>query len=170
MSDTSLDQVLSQRLDARRDIVNVDIPTVKLVIFELGEQRFAFHSSHIREILAQTEVFFLPGCPSSLEGVINVRGDIESVMRPHAMLQVADSTVGRSSSILLGEGSGMRSGIRVDRVVDVTDVPQSSIQPPGATQPEHLRTLVLGVLQFQAQAVTVLDLDQLFSSYARGLG
>lgn len=170
MNDTNLDQVLSQRLDASRDIVNVDIPTVKLVIFELGEQRFAFHGSHIREILAQAEVFFLPGCPSSLEGVINVRGDIESVMRPHAMLQVADNAVGRSSSILLGEGSGMRSGIRVDRVVDVTDVPQSSIQPPGAMLPEHLRALVLGVLHFQAQAVTVLDLDQLFVSYARGLG
>ncbi|MDO8775059.1 MAG: chemotaxis protein CheW [Burkholderiaceae bacterium] len=170
MSETTLDQVLSQRLDTNKDIVNVDIPMVKLVIFELGNQCFAFYSAHIREILAQAEVFFLPGCPASLEGVINVRGDIESVMRPHEMLHLADSGVARSSSILLGVGAGMRSGIRVDRIVDVTDVPQNSIQPPPATLPEHMRALVLGVLNFQAQPVTVLDLDKMFSDYARGLG
>jgi purine-binding chemotaxis protein CheW len=170
MSETTLDQVLSQRLDTNKDIVNVDIPMVKLVIFELGNQCFAFHSAHIREILAQAEVFFLPGCPASLEGVINVRGDIESVMRPHEMLHLADSDVARSSSILLGVGAGMRSGIRVDRIVDVTDVPKNSIQPPPATLPEHMRALVLGVLNFQEQPVTVLDLDKMFFDYALGLG
>lgn len=170
ISETSLDQVLSQRLNTQRDIVNVDIPMVKLVIFELDQQCFAFHGAHIREILAQTEVFFLPGCPASLEGVINVRGDIESVIRPHAMLHLSDSGVTPSSSILLGEGAAMRSGIRVDRMVDVTDVPQNSILLPPATLPEHMRVLVIGVLQFQAHLVTVLDIDKMFADYARGLG
>lgn len=171
MSETTLDQVLTQRHEAQKDIVNVDEPVVKLVVFELGEQRFAFQGERIREILAQADVFFLPGCPPSLEGVINVRGDIESVIRPHEMLHVPDSgVVGRASSILLGVGGGMRSGIRVDRVIDVVDVAQSSIQPPPATLPEYLSALVLGVLRLQEHAVTVLDLDQMFADYARGLG
>lgn len=174
MSETTLDQVLTQRREANKDIVNVDVPAVKLVIFELGDQRFAFNGECIREILAQADVFFIPGCPASLEGVINVRGDIESVIRPHEMLRLSDSNIGcnfgRTSSILLGRGAGMSSGIRVDHVVDVVDVPQSSIQPPPATLPEHMRALVLGVLRFQEQPVAVLDLDQMFADYARGLG
>jgi purine-binding chemotaxis protein CheW len=170
MSETSLDQVLSQRLNTQRDIVNVDIPMVKLVIFELDQQRFAFYGTHIREILAQTEVFFLPGCPASLEGVINVRGDIESVIRPHAMLHLSDSGVTPAASILLGVGAAMRSGIRVDRMVDVADVPQNSILPPPATLPEHMRVLVIGVLHFQSHLVTLLDLDKMLADYARGLG
>jgi purine-binding chemotaxis protein CheW len=64
----------------------------------------------------------------------------------------------------------MSSGIRVDRMVDVVDVPQSRIQPPPATLPEHMLALVLGVLQFQEQPVAVLDLDKMFADYARGLG
>ena len=170
MSETSLDQVLSQRLNTQRDIVNVDIPMVKLVIFELDQQRFAFHGTHIREILAQTEVFFLPGCPASLEGVINVRGDIESVIRPHAMLHLSDSGVTPASPILLGVGAAMRSGIRVDRMVDVADVPQNSILSPPATLPEHMQVLVMGVLNFEAHLVTLLDLDKMLADYARGLG
>ena len=170
MTEATLDQVLTQRLAARQEIINVDETTVKLVIFELGDQRFAFHGERIREILAQADVFFVPGCPASLEGVINVRGDIESVIRPHDMLHLPDSGAGRAASILLACGGNMSSGIRVDRIVDVVDVVQSNIQPPPATLPEHMRALVLGVLRFQDQPVTVLDLDQMFVDYARGLG
>ena len=67
-------------------------------------------------------------------------------------------------------GNGIRSGIRVDRVLDVVDVPQSTIRPVPTTLPEHLRTLVLGILRFQEQTVAVLDIDKLFADYARGLG
>lgn len=170
MSETTLEQVLTQRREASQEIVDVDEAAVKLVIFTLGEAYFAFHGACIREILAQADVFFVPGCPPSLEGVINVRGDIESVIRLHEMLHLPDTAPARTSSILLGSGGGMSSGIRVDRVVDVLDVAQSSIQPPPATLPEHLRLLVLGVLQFDAQPVTVLNLDRMFADYARGLG
>lgn len=170
MSETTLDQVLTQRREARKEIVNVDELAVKLVIFELGDDWFAFHGDRIREILAQADVFFVPGCPSSLEGVINVRGDIESVVRLHDLLRLPEPSAKRGSSILLGRGGGMSSGIRVDAVVDVVDVPESSIQPPPSALPDHLRAYVSGVLQFQGHPVTVLDLDTIFADYARGLG
>jgi purine-binding chemotaxis protein CheW len=169
MSETTLDQVLTGRLDAQQEIVNVDEPTVKLVIFALGSDWFAFYGERISEILAHAEVFFVPGCPPSLEGVINVRGDIASVIRLHEMLHLPQGDTA-GSSILLGAGGGISSGIRVDRIVDVVDVTQSSIQPPPATLPDHLRALVSGVLRFQEQPVAVLNLDALFADYARGLG
>lgn len=168
MNETTLDQVLTGRREARQEIVNVDEPEVKLVIFALGNDWFAFHGEAILEILAQADVFFVPGCPPSLEGVINVRGDIASVIRLHDMLHLPDSDT-TNASVLLGRGGGIESGIRVDRVVDVVDLPQSTIQTPPATLPEHLRPLTLGVLRFQDQPVTVLNLDALFCSYARGL-
>ena len=170
MSETTLDQVLTQRLDAHKEIVNVDEPLVKLVIFALGDEHFAFHGDCIHEILTKVDVFFVPGCPPSLEGVINVRGDIESVIRPHDLLHLPVSGAENTSSILLGSGNGIRSGIRVDRVVDVVDVPQSAIRPAPTTLPEHLRTLVLGMLRFQEKTVAVLDLEKMFADYARGLG
>ena len=170
MSELTLDQVLTQRREANREIVNVDEPTTKLVIFDLAGQWFAFHGERIREILSQVEVFFVPGCPASLEGVINVRGDIESVIRLNDILHLSSAEAGRASSILLGHGGGMSSGIRVDEVIDVLDVVQSNIHPPPGTLPEHLRPLVLGIMTFKEKPVAVLDLDKLFSDYGRSLG
>jgi purine-binding chemotaxis protein CheW len=166
----TLDQVLTQRREASREIVNVDEPSAKLVIFQLAEDWFAFYGNKIREILSQVEVFFVPGCPASLEGVINVRGDIESVIALHELLHLPPSAATRASSVLLGSGGGMTSGIRVDQVIDVVDVPQSSIHPPPANLPEHLRPLVCGVLRFKEKPVAVLDLERIFSDYGNGLG
>jgi purine-binding chemotaxis protein CheW len=168
--ETTLDQILSQRREVNRGIVNVDEPTAKLVIFELQGDWFAFHGDKIREILSQVDVFFVPGCPPSLEGVINVRGDIESVISLHELLKLPVSVDISSSSYLLGRGAGMSSGIRVDKVIDVVDVLLSNIHQPPTTLPEHLRVIVSGILQFKEKTVTVLDLDRIFADYSHGLG
>lgn len=170
MSDINLDQILAKRQTARKEIVNVDEPVIKLVIFALGDDWFAFHGERIREILTKAAIFFVPGCPGSLEGVINVRGDIESVIRLNELLQAPLPEPGITSAILLGSGSAMNSGIRVDRVVDVIDIPQSFIQPPPVNLPEQLRPIVSGLLRFKERPVSVLDLEQIFSQYINGLG
>lgn len=170
MTDTNLDQILAKRQTARKEIVNVDEPLIKLVIFALGEDWFAFHGERIREILTKASIFFVPGCPASLEGVINVRGDIESVIRLNELLQVPLPEPGAPSAILLGSGTAMNSGIRIDRVVDLIDIPQSFIQPPPANLPDQMRPFVSGLLRFKERPVSVLDLEQLFSQYVKGLG
>lgn len=170
MQEPTLDQILIQRREAHREIVNVDEPTAKLVIFELQGEWFAFNGEKIREILSQVDVFFVPGCPASLEGVINVRGDIESVISLNELLQLPDSAPGSLPSYLLGRAAGISSGIRVDRMVDVVDVPLSAIHQPPATLPAHLRAIVSGILRFQEKTVTVLDLERIFSDYSQRLG
>lgn len=168
MSASTLDTILQQHRDAA--VVNVDEPEQKLVIFALGEDWFAFPGHCIREILANVPVFPVPGCPASLEGVINVRGNIESVVSIEALLQLPQPAQRDESLILLGHASTMHSGIRVQRVVDVVDLPVSSIQPAPADLPDARRAHCLGVLAFNAHPVLVLDLEALFSAYAGGLG
>lgn len=165
---SGLAKVLNLRRSAQ--IVNVDEPMVKLVIFELGGECFAFPGEAITEIMPATDVYFVPGCPPSLEGVINVRGDIESVIRLAELLGKPALAPASTSLILRGQGGGMHSGIRVDRVVDVLDVVQSAIQDPPATLPEHLRRIVSGITRHQDTPVVILDLNRLFEDYQHGLG
>lgn len=168
----TLDSLLASKESQRREVVNVDEPMIKLVIFRLGERCFAFPGEVIREVLPGDEpVFFVPGMPSTIEGVINVRGDIESVILLQRVLQLSAATEpasGPRASILLGQGQQMHSGLRVDRLLDVVDVPQSLVQPPPDSLPEHLRECVTGLLSYQQLAITLLDLDQVFAIWERG--
>ena len=98
-----------------------------------------------------------------------MRGDIATVIRLHDVLQLPAPASWQDSAIMLGSGAGIESGLRVDRIIDVVDVAHSSIQPPPATLGEPLRTLVLGVVHFQEQPVSLLDLERLLAGYAEGL-
>ncbi len=168
-ADPTLDQILEAHRGEARAIINVDEPLIKLVVFTLGRDWFAFLGEKVKEVLPDSPVFYLPGCPQSLEGVINVRGDIESVVNLRAVLGYPPGPDHQNSRILLCQTADMRSGLRVDAVEEVTDVVQSRLQPPPHTIAESRKLLVLGIVHFAGQLVTVLDLERIFTDYRGGL-
>lgn len=173
MSDSPLEHILSQRL-GHQEIIDVDEPVIKLVIFSLGEQHFAFLGEAIKEVLPGTEtVFFVPGMPASVEGVINVRGDIESVIQLYSLLQLPnplEENMRHLTAILLARSKQMHSGLRVDRLLDVVDIGHSQVQPPPDALPEYLQPYVTGLLQFKGLTVAVLDIDAVFNAWQKGHG
>lgn len=168
-SASQLDQLLTERKNNPQEIVDVDEPVVKLVIFRLGEQYFAFLGSGIAEVIpGDTRVYFLPGMPASVEGVMNVRGDIESVISLHELLHLNTLAAKPdlvTSSILLGKGSSMHSGLRVDQLLDVVDFPESQLQTPPSSLPEYLQPFVTNLLVFNGLPVTLLDINAVFTSW-----
>ena len=159
-----LDMILERRREAGARIVEVETAKVKLVIFVVGEALLAFPARVLVEILPLATIHFVPGCPPALEGVINVRGDIASVVRLGDLLGMTHAPSGRRSAILLARGTRVRSGLRVDRVVDVLDVVEESIQAPPDSLPEPLRGLATGVFEHEGQVVILLDLDRVFQT------
>lgn len=171
---SQLDQLLAEHSSYEENLVDVDEALVKLVIFKLGEQGFAFLGANIAEVIPGDEtVFYLPGMPATVEGVMNLRGDIESVIQLHQLLQLTEDmskTKLATSTILLAKGKTMRSGLRVETLVDVVDVPESQLKPPPEALPEHLQPLVLGLLSFNDLAVTLLDVEAVFAAWLEGKG
>ena len=59
----------------------------------------------------------------------------------------------------------MHSGLRVDRLLEVVDIPQSQVQAPPDALPEYLQAYVTGLLQFGELAVAVLDILAVFNAW-----
>ncbi|MYL24442.1 chemotaxis protein CheW [Halomonas alkaliantarctica] len=171
MSTPSADELLAMKQEAASAVVDVEEPTVKLVIFTLGDRCFAFRGEFVQEVLPGDErLFYVPGMPDSVQGVINVRGDIESVILLHALLQLAAPEKTVSGSILLTHASGMQSGIRVDELLDVADLPLSQLRNPPESLPEHFRPYVAALVDFAGKPVALLDVEKVFGDYQAGLG
>lgn len=165
----TLAEILERRRHADHGIVEIETPTMKLVVFMIGDALFAVPGANVTEILPLSTIYFVPGCPPSLEGVINVRGDITSVIRLGDLLGVEHTPAARRTAILLGRGAAMDSGLRVDQVLDVLDVLEENIQPPPDTLSERLRNWTTGVFTYQGCSVLLLDLERLFQDYRAGL-
>ncbi|MEO5377382.1 MAG: chemotaxis protein CheW [Magnetococcus sp. DMHC-6] len=164
-----LNDLLALRVQAKKAVIELDAATVKLVIFALNDMLYAFHGHYIVEILPYREIFFVPGCPASIAGVIYLRGDIESVLRLAMVVGTEEQPLTRHTAILLGRTPQMQSGLRVDRVLEVMDIPENQIQPPLATFNEKILPWVDGVFTYTGQMVILLDLSRLFQGYQAGI-
>ena len=170
MKNLTLDQIVEQRRQAVDLAAQVDEVTVRMVFFTLADHLYAVEGEYIREILPLCPIAFVPGCPASMLGVINVRGDLESVISLAKLLGVEEGKATRYSSILLAQAGNMRSGLVVDAIFDVAEIPESVIQPAPATTPSALAEIVTGAVVHRDKVATQIKLDHLFHEFMRGLG
>lgn len=149
--------------DTRSNRISVDQERVRLVIFTLNRTCYAFFGKQIREILPYEPIFYVPGCPTVIRGVINVRGDIESIVNIHELLSIREPEITKNTRIVIASDRKIRSGILVESVEDVIEIPQSAIKRPISTLEHPIRDFAAGgEMIFNGQYVTILDVGKIF--------
>lgn len=143
-----------------RKIVDVEEEQIKIVIFKAGGQSYAFYGNNVLEILAGREIYPVPFLPDHIPGLINVRGEIEAAIDICRFLGGQNTKPDKGMIIMIRHES-FRSGIMVDSVEDVLDVPIGSIKPPLPTLTGTIRDLVSGSLEFSDQPIPILDIKKL---------
>ena len=130
----------------------------RMLLFEVGGRIYACGIDAVREIIPFRPCTRLPGAPSFVCGLINLRGTITTVLDLAARLDAG--TVDRQEgSIVLAEHGSKVVGIGVDRVRDVHPIPPDDIEP--ATGDETRGGIVRGLARVDDQVVVLLDVPQL---------
>ncbi len=163
-ADRILAEVRRRQADAK--VVEVDEEKIKLVIFSLGDDRYAFYGSDVKKILPYKEITYVPGSLAFISGIINVSGDIESVLNIHKFLNLAETQTTINTRIILAAKAGICSGILVDSVEEVSDIPKSSIKPPISTIDEKIKHYIVGEAIYNKTHVTVFDIGEIFKKIA----
>lgn len=156
------EQILDELKKRQRakEVVVVEEERVKVVIFICGENRYAFYGTDIREILPTCDISWVPCLPEYLPGLINIRGDIESVIDIRYFL--GEEKAGHGTCLIAMAVRGdFHSGIMIDSIEDVVDIPLSTIYPPLATLNGAARDLVTGEIEYRGGMVTLLDIEKL---------
>lgn len=165
-----LGNILAQYQHEAKEIANVDEPVRTLILFRLGEQNFALYGQQVKEILADRPVSWLPGCPPMLEGVINNRGRVESVIRLNSLVESDEPEAAAKRVILIGRSDTMQSGILVDKLIDVLDVAESQIQCAPDSLSEVMQKIVSGVVNIAESWYAILDLNLVFERFQEACG
>jgi purine-binding chemotaxis protein CheW len=168
MDNVKKSDLLLEKLKKRREtekIVEVEEEHVKIVFFSLLNDYYAFYGSDIKEILPLTKIFYVPGSPDYILGIINVRGDMESVVNINKFLGLPDFKSSQKNRIAMAEKDGVRSGILVESIEDVIDMPVSSIKPPLSTLDKTVKEFVAGELIYKDKNVTLLDIGRIFARF-----
>jgi purine-binding chemotaxis protein CheW len=101
-------------------------PALHAVIFRIGEVVCAAPAGIVREILPRLPATRIPGVPDEVEGLVNVRGTLLTVLDGHLLLHQERRSSDEGAIVVL-EVRGRSYGLAVGQVLDFLEVPASAV-------------------------------------------
>lgn len=141
-------------------VIEVDEQQVKLVIFSLQHHLFAFMGNEVRELLPAEDITWIPGATDVIPGVINVRGDIAAIIDLGRVMGLAD-TRKQQGFFVMTQGQQDSSGIAVDTIIDVLDIPISTIQEPLSHLDMQFGQFVVKQFEWKDCIVNILSVNRI---------
>ncbi len=138
--------------------VNVDEETRQIVLIQLARALYAVEAYRVKEILNVSPITAVPGLAAHFRGIINVRGDLESVVDLSRFLDLGPVVEGPLNRTLLVRQGLWTIGFLTDYVVDMADIPVSHIQKEVKMIGALKREFVMGELTYKNETIVLLDL------------
>ena len=140
----------------------------QFLTFFLAGEEYAISVLKVTEIIEAGAMTKVPGAPSWIRGVINLRGAVVPVVDlavkfglPQTMITTRTCTVVVE---IAHEEERLILGVMADSVHQVLDIPPADIQPPPTFGPKVRVDCILGMGNGGGKFVVILDIDRILSS------
>jgi len=133
---------------------------MQVVIFKLNNEQFAVETAKVQSINDAMEITRVPKAPEHIKGLINLRGNVISLLDINLLLDVPKDEEKQNNIIIL-EMEDELVGITVDQVDEVLDVEEDIIEK---ISDERKKAYIEGIINFKDRIVTLIDIDKLLSN------
>lgn len=133
---------------------------IEVVEFVLAYERYAFETRYVREVCPLENLTPLPCTPAFVLGIVNVRGEILSVIDLKKFFELPEKGLTDLNKVIVLEAENMRFGILADAVSGVRRVRVDEIQLSLPTLTGVREAYLKGVT---AERVVILDADKLLA-------
>lgn len=135
-----------------------DRPISSWVSCRVGKTMLGVELSRVQEINRMVEATFVPRLPAEVRGLINLRGNLVTVLDLSRILENRPSVAARDSRNVIVERHGERFGFLVDSVGDVVTSDQPLEALPSHMDPQQARWWK-GLVQLADHVMLALDVD-----------
>ena len=139
-----------------------------IVGFKVGRETYGVPITSLHEIVRVPEVTAVPDAPEYMEGVINLRGKIVSVLDLRKRFGETTTETSRRNRILVVEHHGKLAGLIVDSASEVLKIPASDVEPSPTESLEGGLNCVTGLGKYQGRLIVLLDMAKLLEFSASG--
>ncbi|WP_425400551.1 chemotaxis protein CheW [Aeoliella sp.] len=138
----------------------VDTHSMQLATFYVGDMLLGLEIDQVQEINRCLDVTMVPHAPDWVRGVINLRGDVVTVIDLRSVLGLERGTVTKDSRNLIVNVSGELVGLCVDRIADIITVSRDDVIPPPPNIAAVDERFFSGVFTGENDIVAVLNLQE----------
>ena len=134
------------------------------VTFHLGDEIYGIDVLQVQEVLRITEISPVPGSPDYVLGIINLRGNVVTVIDARNRFGLPPKEIDDASRIIVVDAFEKVVGLLVDNVSEVAYVPNSQIEVAPNVGTEDGNKCVSGVSNRDGELLIMVDLAKLINA------
>ena len=131
-----------------------------IVGFRVGRETFGVPIHLVHEIVRVPEITAVPDAPECVEGVMNLRGRIISVIDLRKRFGEKQIQPGKRNRVLVVEVEGRMFGLIVDAASEVLKIPHSQVEPAPDVFEEGELNYVTGVGKLDTRLIILIELSK----------
>jgi purine-binding chemotaxis protein CheW len=135
-----------------------------IVGFQVGRETYGVPITSLHEIVRVPEITAVPDAPDYMEGVINLRGKIVSVIDLRKRFGEPAKTLNRRNRILVVEHGGRLSGLIVDSASEVIKIPAADVEASPTVMQDGGLNCVTGLGKYHGRLIVLLDMTKLLDN------
>lgn len=140
-----------------------DDPILQWVTFRLDNETYGINVMQVQEVLRHTEIAPVPGAPSYVLGIINLRGNVVTVIDTRQRFGLESALVNEQTRIVIIEAERQVVGILVDSVAEVVYLRQSEIETAPNIGTDESAKFIQGVCNKNDELLILVDLDKMMT-------
>ena len=133
------------------------------VTFQLEDETYGIDVMQIREVLRTPEISPVPGAPSFVLGIINLRGNVVAIIDTRSRFHLGPREVDDASRILILEAGDYLVGYLVDSVSEVAELRNNKIEMAPDTGSGRTSRYISGLYNRKEGLLILLDPTRLLS-------
>lgn len=138
-------------------------PVMQWVTFRLGDEKYGINVMQVQEVLRVAEIAPVPGAPSYVLGIINLRGNVVTVIDTRNRFGLMSKDPDDNSRIVIIETESHIIGILVDSVAEVVELRASDIETAPNVGNEDTSRYIQGVTSRDNELLILVDLNKFLS-------
>lgn len=139
-------------------------PVLQWVTFRLENETYGINVMQVQEVLRYTEIAPVPGAPSYVLGIINLRGNVVTVIDTRQRFGLISADVTDNSRIVIIEADKQVIGILVDSVAEVVYLRQSEVETAPNVGNDEAAKFIQGVCNKNEELLILVDLEKMMSA------
>lgn len=140
-----------------------DDPVLQWVTFRLDDETYGINVMQVQEVLRYTEITPVPGAPSYVLGIINLRGNVVTVIDTRQRFGLDQAPITDNTRIVIIEVDRQVVGILADSVAEVVYLRQSEIETAPNVGNEESAKFIQGVCNKNNELLILVDLEKLMT-------
>ncbi len=137
-------------------------PLSRWVNFTVDEETYALNVLDVQEVLRDAEITPIPGAPDAILGIINLRGNVVTVVDARTFFGLEEKAWDENSRIMVIEvASGEIVGLVVDSVAEVIALPQAVVDQAMMAVADDRARHILGIVPQDEKLIILVDMKSL---------